>query len=150
MKFFILYFAMAYLQMFLSSSHIFSYIDFVFIFVFLVNSQFSVFSAMVFSFFSGLYADFYYSFPLGLHSMIYVSLSYILYLMKEKIEFDFIFSRFLNFIIFSFGIEFFTYVIGYLTGCKMNFGWINLILPFFNFVFYEIIRSLTLRILKGS
>ncbi len=150
MKYFIIYFMMIFIQMLVSSNRLLSYIDFIFIFVFFVNSQFSYLPAVLFSFFSGLYADFYYSFPIGLHSLIYVLMSYVFYLFREKIEFNFIFSRFLNFIIVSFSVNFLTYSISYFAGWKISFGWMNIFFVLFNFIFYEIVRLFLLRFLKGQ
>lgn len=139
---FLLYFVMVFLEMFISSFSFLNGIDFAFIFVFLVSFYYSPFVSLIFAFFSGIYVDFYYSFPLGLHSMVYVLLSYVMNLIKSNVDFDFVFSRFFNFILFNIITRIMVFVGSYLTGWKISIGWGQFLYPFLSFIFFEILRVL--------
>lgn len=138
-----LYFLMVLLEMLTSSFSFFSRIDFVFIFLFIVSFSYSPTTSLLFAFFSGVFVDFYYSFAIGLHSMIYLLLSYIISRIKANIDLTFIFSRFFNFVVFNILLTLASYIGSYLAAIRIDFSWSQVLLyPFVNFVFFEVIRAL--------
>lgn len=141
----LIYFFMVFLEILFSSFNILNNIDFAFIFVFIISFYYSLNIALFFSFFVGLFIDFYYSFPIGVHSLIYVSISYLIGLIKANIDFDFIFSRFFNFIIFNLFVKVAAYIISNIAGWKISWQFSYLISPFLSFVFFEFIRFFMLK-----
>lgn len=141
----LIYFFMIFLEIFFSSFTILNTVDFAFIFIFIISFYYSVNVALFFSFFSGIFVDFYYSFPIGIHSLIYVSISYFIGLIRANIDFDFIFSRFFNFIIFNLFVKVTAYVISNISGWKISWQFSYLISPFLSFIFFEAIRFFMLR-----
>lgn len=142
----VIYFIMVFLSIFFSSFSFLNSIDFAFIFVFVVSFYFSVNTSLFFSFFSGIFVDFYYSFPVGTHSLIYLFMSYFIGFIRMNVDFDFIFSRFFNFTIFNLLSKVLAFLISNISGWKLSWQLSYLFSPFLSFIFFELVRFFMLKL----
>lgn len=140
----LVYFLMVFIHIFFSYHNFF--VDFPFIFVFLISLLKSPIVSMFFAFFAGIFSDFYQSIPLGLSSFVYVLLSYFITMMRQNIEYNTVFSRFVNFVALNLAVMILTLSVEYFFGVKVLFSFKSFLYPFVNFAFFEFFWFLTKRL----
>jgi rod shape-determining protein MreD len=118
------------------------YVDVVFVFVFWVNCRKGLIASLVYSFLSGMYMDFYYTFPFGVCSLTLTLLSYFIGNLRDKIELQTISSRFIGFVGLNYFFEFLLFVFSFVITSQNYFGFNFFYLPFINFIFFELIRTI--------
>lgn len=123
---------------------IFSYlnisVDVIFIFVFWVNYRNNDIISLIYSFFAGLYMDFYYQFPFGVCSLTMIVLSGIIANIKYKMDIEMIASRFVSFITMNYIFNLFLFIFSFIVSSQNYFNLKFLYLPFINFFFFEIFK----------
>mgnify|MGYP001045004923 CR=1 FL=1 len=130
--------------------YFFSYIkitvDVIFIFTFWINYKKNDISAIVYSFFAGVYMDFYYQFPFGVCALTMTLLSHIITEIRNKMDISIIGSRIISFIVMNYLFNFMLYAFSFVVTSVNYFNLAFIYLPFVNFIFFEIFRLMSERI----
>ncbi|MEF3280387.1 MAG: rod shape-determining protein MreD [Elusimicrobiota bacterium] len=112
--------------------------DIIFIYVFWVNYYKKGVAAITFSFFSGIFADFYYNLPFGSHCLAFSLFSFILSRVRKNLDITSIIPRFINFVVSNYFLILFLFLLNSLIyGFPKKWQFIDFT-PFLNFVFFEI------------
>jgi rod shape-determining protein MreD len=114
--------------------------DIIFIFVFWANYYKNPVPALIFSFFSGLYADFYYTTAFGSYTLSFVLFAFIVNKIKSNIEVESFIPRLVNFVISNYSIIVFVIIINLIVSGRSTVNYVLFFQPFLNIIFFEIFR----------
>ena len=139
---FIIYIAMVFFQWLFSYQPVFISIspDIIFIFVFWANYYRNPVPAILFSFFAGLYADFYYITPFGSYTLSFILFSFVVNRIKNNIEVDSFIPRSINFIISNYVLIIFIVILNFIVVGRFSLNYAVFIQPLLNIFFFEIFR----------
>ncbi len=116
----------------------------VFIYVLWVNYNLNPVSAMWYSFFSGVFLDFYSFYPFGSHMLLFTLFSFSINSIRKYIDLSSFFSRALNVIIWNILFLLLLEILNFLVNRKFLFIGREFFLPFLNLVFFEIFNRIFL------
>lgn len=122
--------------------------DIIFIYVFWVNYYFSPCLSLTFSFFCGIYADFYYTLPFGTHALAFSLMSFVINSVRKNIEIDSFLPRIVNFIISNYSIVVFLIFLNFIMTQNFNFDFRLMVQPILNIIFFELFNKLFLFVFK--
>lgn len=136
---FVIYFSMIITQWIFSYFNLwFLKPDIIFIYVFIITYYKSTNTALIFSFFAGIFADFYYTLPLGTHCLVFNLFSFFVSRIKHKLDISSIIARVVNFLISNYIVTFLSYLIVFFVSKKNIYSSFDMIQPIVSVIFMEV------------